>query len=138
MSNDTVYIPMQWAWMGPCLVTVSVVVALATAMLAVHCCTRARIALPGSLQRTLSATGSVLLGGGIWSMHYIGMQAFIPCAASNFSILHSTLLALPSLLAASFVVNTLIQLRSHWWRMLGSGAVRCGAVRFFHNKDTHF
>lgn len=133
LSNDTAYTPMQWAWMDPRLVAVSVVVALATAMLAVHCCTRARIALPGSLQRKLLTTGSVLLlGGGIWSMHFIGMQAFIPCAASNFSILHSALSALPSLLAASFVVHTLIQPHPHWWRVLASGVVLGLGVASMH------
>lgn len=108
MSDDLTYVHMQWEWMDPRLVVISVLVALVTAMLAVHVCTRAQRTAPGPRRTGMAAAGVLLLGGGIWSMHFIGMQAFIPCAAGTFSILHSALSALPSLLAAGVVVHTLL------------------------------
>lgn len=100
---------MQWEWMDPQLVVISILVALVTAMLAVHVCTRAQRTAPGPRRTGMAAAGVLLLGGGIWSMLFIGMQAFTPCAAGTFSILHSALSALPSLLAAGVVVHTLLQ-----------------------------
>lgn len=108
MSDDPTYVHMQWEWMDPRLVVISVLVALVTAMLAVHVCTRAQRTAPGPRRTGMAAAGVLLLGGGIWSMHFIGMQAFTPCAAGTFSILHSALSALPSLLAAGVVVHTLL------------------------------
>lgn len=108
MSDDLTYVHMQWEWMDPQLVVISILVALVTAMLAVHVCSRAQRTAPGPRRTGMAAAGVLLLGGGIWSMHFIGMQAFTPCAAGTFSILHSALSALPSLLAAGVVVHTLL------------------------------
>lgn len=108
MFDDLTYVHMQWEWMDPRLVVIPVLVALVTAMLAVHVCTRAQRTAPGPRRTGMAAAGVLLLGGGIWSMHFIGTQAFTPCAAGTFSILHSALSALPSLLAAGVVVHTLL------------------------------
>lgn len=69
MSDDLTYVHMQWEWMDPQLVVISILVALVTAMLAVHVCTRAQRTAPGPRRTGMAAAGVLLLGGGIWSMH---------------------------------------------------------------------
>lgn len=132
MSDDLTYVHMQWEWMDPWLAVISILVALVTAMLAVHVCTRAQRTAPGPRRTGMAAAGVLLLGGGIWSMHFIGMQAFTPCAAGTFSILHSALSALPSLLAAAVVVHTLLQQSPPWWRVLASGVALGLGVASMH------
>ena len=141
ITEDIAYVPMQWAWMNPSLVAASVAVSVLTAMLA--------LLLTGwpqqGTRRLWHKLGGVLsLGGGIWAMHFIGMLAFTPCSSGNFSVLHSTLSVLPSLLAAAFVVHTLSQAQRHWGRVLLSGVVLGIGVAIMHfwgmraSESTHY
>ena len=100
LTDDTAYVPMQWAWMDPPLVALSVAVAIMTAMLALHLAGLAQQAAKRWTGQLLKAAGAVMLGGGVWAMHFIGMLAFTPCATSDFSTLHRALSALPSMAAA--------------------------------------
>lgn len=104
LSDDIAYVPMQWAWMNPTLVAVSIAVSVLTAMLALGLAGAAR---QGHYRRLSQAAGTVSLGAGVWAMHFIGMQAFTPCGSGSFALLHSVLSLLPSLLAAGFVLHTL-------------------------------
>lgn len=131
LSNNNAYAPMQWDWMDGQLVAISIAVALVTAMLSVHLCMRVRG--KQGLTRQLHAVAAVLmLGGGIWAMHFIGMQAFTPCAASSFSPLQSALSVIPSMGAASVVVHTLLQSKPRWSRILFSGIVLGLGVASMH------
>lgn len=130
LSDDIAYVPMQWVWMVPQLVAVSVAVSIATAMLAFGLSSMAR---QSSRHRTLKQSGAVLcLGGGVWSMHFIGMQAFTPCGSGDISWLHSALSALPGLLAAAVLVRTLSRAQPSRISMLLSGLFFGAAVVVTH------
>lgn len=134
INDDTAYVPIQWSWMDPQLVALSLAVSVLSAMLALFLACRAR---QGHHRHWSQAAGVLSLGGGIWGMHFIGMQAFAPCSASSFSPLHSALSVLPSLLAAWFVILTLTRPQRHWGRVLASGLVLGLGVVIMHFWGMH-
>lgn len=130
LAEDIAYVPMQWAWMDPTLVAVSIAVALLTAMLAMYFTVKAS---QPPVHRGATQTAAILtLGGGIWSTHFIGMQAFTPCGSGSFSVLDTTLSILPSMLAAWFVIHTLVHARLRCSRVLFSGLVLAAGVAVMH------
>lgn len=129
LDDDIAYVPMQWAWMDPQLVAVSVVIAIATAMLALWLTSAAQ---QGWHPRWSQAAATLSLGGGVWAMHFVGMEAFTPCGSGSFSLLHSSLSMIPSLLAAGWVVQTLSHSQRRWGRVLGSGVVLGLGVAVMH------
>ena len=102
LDDDIAYVPMQWTWMDPALVTISVAIAIGAAMFAIWLTQKAQ----QGIHRTFNQYAATLsLGGGIWAMHFVGMQAFTPCGSGNFSWLHGGLSIIPSLLGAWWVVG---------------------------------
>ncbi|CAC9691733.1 Autoinducer 2 sensor kinase/phosphatase luxQ [Comamonas aquatica] len=131
LTDPTHHVPMQWAWMDPLLVAISVIVAVCSASMALHMAGLARKARRATTRTLAQASGACCLGGGIWSMHFIGMLAFTPCANGSFSTLLSTLSALPSLLAAASVMRAL-QRPAPWPRLLLSGSLFSAGVAAMH------
>lgn len=109
ISDDPdAYIPMQWAWMDPGLVAISVCIAVVTSIMAMHMASLARSRSATAASRRMACTsGAMSLSGGIWCMHFIGMLAFTPCASGEFSGLQSMLSVLPSLAAAWVTMRVL-------------------------------
>lgn len=132
LTDDIAYVPMQWAWMDPKLVVLSIAVAIVTAMLALHIAGLAQRAAKAWTRQVLKMAGAVSMGGGVWAMHFIGMLAFTPCATSDFSALHRALSALPSLAAAWLLMHTLQRKDPPWGRVLLSGVVLGLGVACMH------
>ena len=132
LSDDTAYVPMQWTWMTPHLVALSVLVSITTAMLALHMVSLAQPKPAGIVRASRQAAAVLSLGGGIWAMHFIGMQAFTPCGAGQFSMLHTVLSTLPSLLAAGCVVHALSRPQPSWWLVWLSGITLGIGVAVMH------
>ncbi|NYZ16695.1 response regulator [Azospirillum sp. RWY-5-1] len=85
---------------SPGLVVLSVLIAMLAALVALL--TAERVAASGTRIGRLAwvAAGAVSMGGGIWSMHFIGMLAFsLPCGI-GYDIGTTLLSVLPSLLAS--------------------------------------
>lgn len=64
--------------------------------------------------------GSIALGAGVWSMHFIGMLAFGLCTPVSFHIALTGLSVLPSLLASWAAFNLLARPRANIWQLLNS------------------
>ena len=129
LDDDIAYVPMQWTWMDPALVTTSVAIAIGAAMFAIWLTQKAQ----QGIHRTFNQYAATLsLGGGIWAMHFVGMQAFTPCGSGNFSWLHGGLSIIPSLLGAWWVVVTLSQSNARWIKVLASGVVLALGVAVMH------
>ena len=132
LSDDIAYVPMQWAWMQPQLVAVSITVSVLSAMLALHLGGLAQQAPSPRVRALRQGAGVLSLGGGIWGMHFIGMQAFTPCGTAGFAPLHTALSILPSLLAAGLVIYTVSQPYNRWGRSVFSGLVLGLGVTVMH------
>src|SRR5256885_6982648 len=82
--------PQWFQWLHPGLVALSVVVAVATSMMAMQIAGLARNAASPRIRRTGVLTGAFCLGAGIWAMHFIGMLAFVPCTFGDYEDRKST------------------------------------------------
>jgi len=107
------------------LVLLSVVVASLTSALALQVAGIARRST-GMHRQLVVLTGAVALGGGIWSMHFIGMLAFQLCALVSFHGGTTALSMLPAL-AASWVALGLISRGQLSVRSCMVGGVLVGA-----------
>ena len=108
------------------LVLLSLAIAVFAAGMALQLAGEARVNSHPVARQITIFTGSLALGGGIWSMHFLGMLAFELCAAVRFDLGITLLSMLPSL-AASWVALTLLARRDLSLLQLCVGGVLVGA-----------
>lgn len=101
--------PPLWSWMDPWLVGVSLAIALLSSMMALHMAVLARRSVHRWTRTTALTTGALALGGGIWSMHFVGMLAYIPCAQNQFSPWITLLSTFPALLASWLALKVMMR-----------------------------
>ncbi|MYM25640.1 PAS domain S-box protein [Duganella sp. FT135W] len=111
---------------SPSLVILSVLVAIFSSWMGLQVAGQARLGGTRSLRAMMLATGSLALGCGVWSMHFIGMLAFNLCIDVDYD--HGlTLLSVVPSLAASYVALTIISRRRVSKASLVTGGVLVGA-----------
>ena len=125
ISNAQAY-PLLWAQHNPWLVALSVAMAVLASVLALQMAALARRAEVGFTRQLARGSGALALGGGIWSMHFIGMLAFAVCARGRFDAITTVLSMLPSVLA-SWVALGLLMRREVGPQALVAGGVFVGA-----------
>jgi len=111
----------------PWLVALSVLVAVLTSAMALQLAGVARRAASAFYRQLAIATGALALGGGVWSMHFIGMLAFAICAEVVYDPALTLLSVLPSLAASWVALNLLARKQvSHRQLLLGGSLVGAG------------
>lgn len=108
------------------LVTLSILVAVVASAMAFHITAQAIHVQKKSRRWLMLATGSVALGGGVWSMHFIGMLSFSLCTEVTYTSGLTFFSMLPSI-AASWVALDLISKKHLHLSQLCSGGVLVGA-----------
>src|SRR5690554_3048489 len=91
------------------LVFLSVLVAVALSLLALLMAEGAQRSVNGTYRQLTIATGSVALGSGIWTMHFIGMFAYHLPAPVSYHPLTTFISMLPALGAAWATLSILTQ-----------------------------
>jgi len=86
----------------PAVVMISIGIAIIASFMALQVATQANTTRSKHKRRLLTACGSIALGGGVWSMHFIGMLAFDLCTTVSYNIEITALSFIPSV-AASWV-----------------------------------
>lgn len=76
-SHDSLLLNVYY---NPLLVTISILIAIFAAFMAFQVTTQAVQSQSRARQQSMLLTGSLVLGGGVWSMHFIGMLAFDLCS----------------------------------------------------------
>ncbi|MDX8121931.1 PAS domain S-box protein [Janthinobacterium sp. GMG2] len=107
------------------LVLFSIGIAIFASFMALQIAGMARSSERGFQRQTAIITGAIALGGGIWSMHFIGMLAFDICTRVSFDPGLTLLSMLPGM-AASWVALHLLARPSINWRQLVVGGVLVG------------
>jgi len=125
LSNAQPY-PLLWAQHDPWLVALSVAMAVLASVLALQMAGLARRADTRFMRQMARGSGAMALGGGIWSMHFIGMLAFTVCGRGRFDPWMTALSMLPSV-AASWVALGLLMRREISRAALVVGGVLVGA-----------
>ncbi|GMM69973.1 hypothetical protein MTsDn1_32680 [Alteromonas sp. MTD1] len=95
----------------PPLVLLSLLVAIFASFMAFNVASHAAVTEDKRRKNILLCTGSLALGGGIWSMHFLGMTAFELCLPVNYNFTITALSAVPGCAAAWVALNLLIRHR---------------------------
>ncbi|MRX08589.1 PAS domain S-box protein [Pseudoduganella sp. FT25W] len=111
---------------SPWLVLLSILVAIFSSWMGLQVAAQARLAGTRPLRAAMLATGSLALGCGVWSMHFIGMLAFNLCTDVDYDHALTLISVLPSL-AASAVALYIISMQRLSAISLISGGVLVGA-----------
>ena len=82
------------------LVVLSLLVAVFASFMAFNVAGQAAVTQDRVRRNTLLTTGSIALGGGIWSMHFLGMTAFELCLPVSYDPFITGLSAIPGVAAA--------------------------------------
>lgn len=84
------------------LVALSLIIAIFASFMAFNVATQASASNSKLRKYALLSAGSVAMGGGVWSMHFLGMLAFELCTAVSYNVGITLVSALPGI-AASWV-----------------------------------
>jgi hypothetical protein len=108
------------------LVALSIFIAILASFMGLQVASQATLTESESRRRTMLLIGSIALGGGIWTMHFIGMLAFDLCTTVTYSW-GLTLLSLLPGIAASWVALNYISHHQEGFLPLLLGGVLVGA-----------
>lgn len=131
VSADQVVLNVFWSH-DPWLVAVSVALAIASSTMALHLAGLAQRAPDAASRRLIILSGSVALGGGVWSMHFVGMLAFELCASGNFNPWITMGSVIPSLLASWVALQVLAQAQVSTRSLLFSGTLVGAGIGVMH------
>jgi PAS domain S-box-containing protein len=110
----------------PSLVLLSILVAIFSSWMGLQVVGQAQAANTRGLRAIMLGSGSLALGCGVWSMHFIGMLAFDLCTDIDYDRGITLLSVLPSL-GASYVALSIISLKRLSTGSLLTGGVVVGA-----------
>ena len=125
LNNAQPY-PLLWAQHDPWLVALSVAMAVLASVLALEMAGLARSADTRFMRKMARGSGAMALGGGIWSMHFIGILAFTVLGRGRFDPWMTALSILASV-AASWVALALLMRHEISRTALVVGGVLVGA-----------
>jgi len=111
----------------PALVAISVVIAILAAFIALSISARIVAAMSRRSRWAWACAGAISMGGGIWSMHFVGMLAFsLPCGV-RYNPLGTLLSMVPGILASGVALNVISGKTEPNFKRLMVGAVLMGA-----------
>src|SRR3984885_11719471 len=111
----------------PWLVTISVLIAILAAFVALSTSSRIVAATSWRGRWAWTGVGALSMGGGIWAMHFIGMLAFsLPCGIT-YDPSGTMLSIIPGILASWVALQIISQVTEPGPRRLIAGAVLMGA-----------
>jgi two-component system, sensor histidine kinase and response regulator len=112
---------------NPALVVTSVVIAIIAAYVALSISGRIIAAKTDRSRWAWTGAGAVVMGGGIWSMHFVGMLAFsLPCQV-DYNASGTLLSAIPGILASGVALSIISRNEEPSVLRLTIGAVLMGA-----------
>lgn len=114
------------------LVFLSVLVAVSLSLLAMLMAEGAQRSINGNYRQLTIATGSVALGSGIWTMHFIGMFAYHLPAPVAYHPLTTFVSMLPALGAAWATLSILTQPKISKQQLLVSGVLMGAGIGTMH------
>jgi len=111
----------------PWLVATSVVMAILAAYVALSISGRIVAAKTRRTRWAWTSAGSIVMGGGIWAMHFVGMLAFsLPCGV-GYNPIGTVLSIIPGILASGVALSVIGRKEQPGTIRLSIGAVLMGA-----------
>ena len=93
----------------PWLVALSITIAILASFMGMNVASQAKYVRIAFWRQFMLAVGSITLGGGVWSMHFIGMLAFDLCTPATYGIQLTLVSVLPSIAASWITLNIIIR-----------------------------
>ena len=114
------------------MVALSVLIAVITSIMAMQLAGMAREEY-GRLSRQVAIlSGALVLGAGVWSMHFIGMLAFDLCSSARYDPVITLLSMLPSFLASWVALGLLARETVTRWQLVSSGVIVGAGIGVMH------
>src|SRR5712691_8434952 len=111
----------------PWQVATSVVIAILAAYVALSISGRIVASKTGRSRWAWTSAGAVVMGGGIWAMHFVAMLAFsLPCGV-GYNLTGTILSMIPGVLACGVALSVISQKQRPGWTRLSIGALLMGA-----------
>ncbi|MCT8986055.1 MHYT domain-containing protein [Shewanella phaeophyticola] len=110
----------------PLVVLISITIAVFASYMAMQVASQATVTVNVVKRHLLISCGSIALGGGVWSMHFIGMLAFSLCTPVSYNVGITALSFVPSI-AASWVALNVISINKPKLSHFIVGGVLVGA-----------
>ena len=90
------------------MIAISVLIAIFSSFMGLQVAVQAATVTNPTRKRLMLLVGSIALGGGIWSMHFIGMLAFELCTAVEYGWLLTLLSLIPGTAASWVALNHIV------------------------------
>ncbi len=87
---------------------------------------------PSRTKHLWTILGGVCLGAGIWTMHFVGMLAFVLPCSNNFSVTVTLLSTIPGILASTFAINIISRRALSVPKLLISGVLIGAGISAMH------
>lgn len=116
----------------PALVVLSLVLAVLVSCIAMQVAGLARAGHSTAFRQMAIATGTVSLGVGIWSMHFIGMMAFELCTPVRYTPFITVVSMVPALLASWIALSMLVRESVTRGQLLAGGLLVGGGIGAMH------
>ena len=115
------------------LVLLSLAIASLSAYVALTVSDRIVSAMTPRGRLAWDSAGAVSMGGGIWSMHFIGMLAFtLPCGV-DYDLFGSVLSIIPGVIASGVALRVISQVQApSYMRLLGAALLMGGGIGAMH------
>ncbi|MBO9538316.1 MAG: PAS domain S-box protein [Herbaspirillum sp.] len=114
------------------LVLLSLFVSVFSATMALQTSYVARHTTQQMHRQVAIATGAIALGGGIWTMHFIGMLAFDLCLSVDYSLGITALSVVPALAASWVALNMLSRANISILQLLAGGVLVGAGIGTMH------
>ena len=107
----------------PWLVVLSIAIAIFSSFMGMHVASHATNNRSDFWHQFMLLIGSIALGGGVWSMHFIGMIAFQLCTPVNYQFQLTLISMLPSVLASWLTLNMITRSKITWGQLVVGGTL---------------
>ncbi len=114
------------------LVLLSLLIAIFASSMALQVAGMARLSDNHLYRQVALVTGSLALGGGVWSMHFIGMLAFQLCVRVDYSPSLTLLSLLPSFFASWIALQLLARRTFSTLQLITSGVLVGAGIGTMH------
>ncbi|UTW00394.1 PAS domain S-box protein [Marinomonas rhizomae] len=114
------------------LVALSIALASAASFFALHFASIAQHIVIDKYKKIALVSGSFIMAGGIWSMHFVGMLAFNMGHEISYDPWLTALSLIPAILASYITLKRLIRTDLSIWQLFANGAFVGGGIGAMH------
>lgn len=114
------------------LVVLSVIVAVTASFIALHFASMTKHILVVQQRHIAVFAGAIMMAGGVWSMHFVGMLAFNMGGEVDYDTTLTFLSILPSLIASYVTLRILIKSKLTSWQLVNSSLCVGAGIGIMH------